>query len=152
MLQIQGTLQASAKTTEPEADPNRRSPVVLQPLDACEREQRMIQAYLPFLPLKQSATEGLTLSINVPNVIISVEKLPVIVFVHGGGFANGSAYHPTYDLTRFTQLSVDMDMAVIAVGVKYETPLVPKPHQTAAYFLDMLTTCVKLSGRHPWFS
>jgi carboxylesterase type B len=41
-----------------------------------------------------------------------------MVFVHGGGFANGSANHPHYDLAKITQLSVKTGTPIIAVGVK----------------------------------
>lgn len=98
-------------------------PTVINPANLCEREQGLIQGRLPLplTPVKQSATEGLTLNISLP-ASLNIDKdagLPVMVFVHGGGFANGSANHPHYDLARIIELSVKEGSPIIAIGLKY---------------------------------
>jgi carboxylesterase type B len=91
---------------------------VINPPGVCDREQELIQARIPYTPRGQSATQGLTLNISVPASTKASDGLPVLVFVHGGGFANGSANHPHYDLERLVELSVKIRNPIIAVGVK----------------------------------
>jgi carboxylesterase type B len=91
---------------------------VINPANICQREQELIQARLPFAQFKQSATECLTLNISLPNNAPPDSGLPVMVFVHGGGFASGSANHPQYNLTRIVDMSVKDGIPIIAVGLK----------------------------------
>lgn len=77
----------------------------------------IVQKCLPIQECEQSDTEGLTLSINVPTTSTAL-GLPVLVFVCGGGFTSGSADYPEYDLARITQMSVELDMPMISVGIK----------------------------------
>ena len=75
-----------------------------------------------------SDTEGLVLNISVPTSpdgkVLGSGKLPVLAFIHGGGFNVGSAGFVQYDLSRFVQLSAKKGMPVIAVSMKYVmTPL-----------------------------
>lgn len=66
-----------------------------------------------------SGTECLNLNITVPDVDIStVKNLPVMVFVHGGGFIMGANYWPQYDPSRLVELSTLMSLPVIAVSIK----------------------------------
>jgi len=66
-----------------------------------------------------SGTECLNLNITVPNVDTSSgKKLPVMVFIHGGGFMMGANYWPQYDPSRLVKLSLEMRMPVIIVNIK----------------------------------
>ena len=70
-----------------------------------------------------SDTEGLCLNITVPKsqdgTLDAEGRLPVVTFIHGGGFNNGSGMFPHYDMARFVQLSVKEGMPCIAVVLKY---------------------------------
>lgn len=46
------------------------------------------------------------------------KQLPVVAFVHGGGFVTGSANWPQYDLGPLVERSVKVGKPVIAVGIK----------------------------------
>lgn len=45
-------------------------------------------------------------------------NLPVLVFIHGGGFVTGSANWPQWELDRLVGLSVEDGKPIVAVGVK----------------------------------
>lgn len=77
----------------------------------------MLQKSLPFPEYPQSDTECLTLNIAVPDVNGAI-NMPVMVLIHGGGFTTGSSSYPQYDLARITQMSIDINMPMISVGVK----------------------------------
>ena len=69
-----------------------------------------------------SDTEGLNLNITLPlgkdGNIQTDAKLPVYVFVHGGGFAVGSSWYPHYDPAALVKLSVEKGKPIIGVTVK----------------------------------
>jgi carboxylesterase type B len=69
-----------------------------------------------------SELDGLHLNVSVPTygneMAGSDEKLPVLVFIHGGGFRVGSNAWPQYDLAKIVRLSKDNDSPVIGVGIK----------------------------------
>ena len=77
----------------------------------------MIQKSLPFQDFEQSDTRCLTLNISVPN-LPGDTSLPVLAFVHGGGFMTGSRSFPQYDLTLITGMSVEIGTPMICVGIK----------------------------------
>ena len=101
----------------------KRSPPPVSPPSAIQREFGFIQKSLPLpdVPL-HSDTEGLNLNITVPllkdGVIDSKAKLPVYVFVHGGGFAVGSSWYPHYNATPLVKLSVEKGMPIIGISIK----------------------------------
>lgn len=64
-----------------------------------------------------SGTECLNLNITVPDVE-SVEKLPVMVWIHGGGFVMGANYWPQCDPSQLVRMSVEVDMPVVVVSIK----------------------------------
>jgi len=67
-----------------------------------------------------SDTEGLNLNISVPKSALGgKQKLPVAVFIHGGGFNIGSGNWPQYDYANLVKLSIKKDMPIIGVSIKY---------------------------------
>ena len=87
------------------------------PPGAAVGEQRLIQHELPVGDYSQSDIDCLTLNISVPSGRHKMD-LPVLVYIHGGGFFLGSSSFPQNDLYRLVQLSVDDGKPIIAVGVK----------------------------------
>ena len=69
-----------------------------------------------------SELNGLNLNVTVPlvkgEVPTAEQKLPVFMFVHGGGFALGSNAWPQYDQARIVTLSAEMGKPIIGVGIK----------------------------------
>lgn len=78
-----------------------------------------IQQSLPKTDLRQSELNCLNLCVTVPKEASALSKLPVIVFLHGGGFAIGSNAWPQYDFRRFVRLSRESQQPVIGVNIKY---------------------------------
>jgi carboxylesterase type B len=64
----------------------------------------------------------LNLNITVPTIkdgaIDSDAKLPVFVFIHGGGFAVGSSWYPHYDPTPIVRMSVERKKPIIGITIK----------------------------------
>jgi carboxylesterase type B len=89
---------------------------------AWEDEFTFIQKSLPMPKMTMSELDGLNLNITVPLVSGKLPspdtRLPVFVFVHGGGFGLGSNAWPHYDQARFVRQSVEMELPVIGVGIK----------------------------------
>lgn len=73
-----------------------------------------------------SGTECLSLNITVPTTQLQNEdgdeaggkKLPVMVFIHGGGFIMGANSWPQYDMELLVKKSVEMGMGIIGVNIK----------------------------------
>lgn len=67
--------------------------------------------------------EGLSLNITVPHnengQIDPSLKLPVYVFIHGGGFAVGSSWYPHYDPASIVRLSIQKGKPMIGITIKY---------------------------------
>jgi carboxylesterase type B len=78
-----------------------------------------IQKALPVPQLQQSGTECLNLNITTPSNVAPESNLPVIVFLHGGGYAIGSNAWPQYDFRRIVALSMTNNRPVIGVNIKY---------------------------------
>lgn len=84
-------------------------------------EHLLLQHSLPHPDYSFSDTECLTLNVSAPSLDArgtKAEPLPVVVFLHGGGFATGSASWPQWDLARLVERSVKLDSPVVAVGIK----------------------------------
>lgn len=77
-----------------------------------------LQQRLPTPNLHQSATQCLNLNITAPADHSRESRLPVIVFLHGGGYAIGANSWPQYDFQRLVELSVRIGQPVIGVNVK----------------------------------
>lgn len=88
----------------------------------CANEHLLLQHALPVGKFQFSDTECLTLNVSVPARPAQEPKpeplLPVVAFVHGGGFVTGSANWPQYDLAPLVERSVAVGKPVIAVGIK----------------------------------
>jgi carboxylesterase type B len=65
-----------------------------------------------------SGLNCLNLNITVPHDV-QKEAIPVMVFIHGGGFIMGANWWPQYEPTRLVQMSMENEMPVIAVNIKY---------------------------------
>lgn len=66
---------------------------------------------------KMSGTECLNLNITVPD-IDTKEKLPVMVWIHGGGLIMGASYWPQYDPSRLVKLSAEAEVPAVVVSIK----------------------------------
>lgn len=82
-----------------------------------DMEMSFIQQSLPKFDVPpMSDTDGLNLNITVPQHY--VDKMPVLVFIHGGGFNFGSSSYPQYDQTRIVQQSIGLRKPIVAVNFK----------------------------------
>lgn len=88
----------------------------MQPSETCDIEHTIIQHALPHGDMKDSATECLNLNVTVPKTQSS--GLPVVVFIHGGGYFMGAGSWPQYDMQRLVALSVHHGKPIIGVTIK----------------------------------
>jgi carboxylesterase type B len=86
-----------------------------------------IQKALTVPHLHQSETECLNLNITTPANVTAKSSLPVMVFLHGGGYAIGSNAWPQYDLKRIVALSIAQKQPILGVTIKYVHYLCPDP-------------------------
>lgn len=77
----------------------------------------MVQHRLPFEQLPISDTKCLTLNVNVPTGEQKT-KIPVLAYIHGGGYVTGSSSFPQNDLARITDMSTRLGQPMIAIGIK----------------------------------
>jgi carboxylesterase type B len=87
----------------------------------CDLEQLLIQHTLPHPECTLSDTECLNLNVSAPGADVRGKvgsSLPVLVFIHGGGFVTGSASWPQWDLARIVELSVSCGKPIVAVAMK----------------------------------
>lgn len=87
------------------------------PFNGCEIEQTIVQKPLPIPDFEFADTKSLTLHISVPSTQ-NKGRLPVLVFVHGGGFTTGSSSYPQNDLGNMVAVSVKVQIPIVAVGIK----------------------------------
>ncbi|KAL1887618.1 hypothetical protein Sste5346_010119 [Sporothrix stenoceras] len=104
-------------------DATKYGPQVVSPPAGVDLELGFIQATLPKPDLPGiSDTEGLHLNISVPRQATSIagtEAFPVLVFIHGGGFAIGGNWWPQYDTAKLVELSLRLGKPIIAVNINY---------------------------------
>ncbi|EUC48463.1 hypothetical protein COCMIDRAFT_87292 [Bipolaris oryzae ATCC 44560] len=90
-------------------------------MDGCAFEQStLIQCDIgggPDLPM--SGTECLNLNVTVPADTLVSGGLPVMVFIHGGGFIMGGSHWPQYDPCQLVKMSVEMKMPIVAVNINF---------------------------------
>lgn len=94
----------------------------MAPPIGCDIEASLIQKALdkPSVP-GPSALEGLNLNITVPEETSALDQgagLPVLVYIHGGGFLFGGNWAPHYDLANLVSFSSVQGRPVIGVVIK----------------------------------
>lgn len=100
-------------------DATHHAPTAFQPPDTVDGEHGLIQQPLPCTYRETSLLHGLALSITVPSTATPTSSLPVLAFIHGGGFAIGSTTWPQYDFSRLVRLGVARGTPFIGVGINY---------------------------------
>ncbi|VUC36291.1 unnamed protein product [Clonostachys rosea] len=99
-------------------DGTRHGPTVVMPSGSAKMEMGFIQCQLPELDVPgMSDLNGLNLNITVP--MEGGSNLPVIVYIHGGGFTFGSSSYPHYDQSKVIELSAIMNQPTIAINFNY---------------------------------
>ncbi|KAJ5894816.1 hypothetical protein N7495_006507 [Penicillium taxi] len=94
-------------------------PTALSPPIGCDIELSHVQHQLPKKDLSQSDLDCLNLNIAVPSDATPESKLPVLFFIHGGGFAIGANSWPQAELARLVKLSIEKELPVIIVAINY---------------------------------
>ncbi|OJJ88268.1 putative carboxylesterase [Aspergillus glaucus CBS 516.65] len=100
-------------------DATRDGPTAVSPLFGCDLELSAIQHTLPKKDLQQSDVDCLNLNITVSAGTTASSKLPVFIFIHGGGFMLGANSWPQFDYGRFVRLSKEKMSPVVAVSINY---------------------------------
>ncbi|KAK6357777.1 hypothetical protein TWF718_002083 [Orbilia javanica] len=68
---------------------------------------------------EQSESEGLNVVITVPKSLKPGQRVPVVVWIHGGYWVVGGNSWPQYDLRNFVEQSVTQGLPVIGVAFNY---------------------------------
>ncbi|KAK1454422.1 carboxylesterase [Colletotrichum cuscutae] len=98
----------------------RHGPQAVSDPDGVKNEHMIIQKSLPIPEFPGlSGTECLNLNLTAPLEIGDLKQVPVLVFIHGGGFGTGSNWWPQYDTKRIVQHSNKLGKPVIAVNINY---------------------------------
>ena len=59
------------------------------------------------------------MNITVPDTIVGTDKkIPVMFFIHGGGYIMGANYWPQNDPSRLVRLAGEMGREVVVVEIK----------------------------------
>ncbi|KAM5383465.1 hypothetical protein ACJZ2D_002158 [Fusarium nematophilum] len=66
-----------------------------------------------------SGTDCLNLNIWSPEGATADSALPVLVYIHGGGFVTGANWWPQFDMKRIVQLSVKLGKPIIGININY---------------------------------
>ncbi|KAJ5194583.1 uncharacterized protein N7498_008021 [Penicillium cinerascens] len=94
-------------------------PTALSPPVGCEIELGHVQHSLPKKDLTQSDVDCLNLNVAVPSNATPSSKLPVLVYIHGGGLFIGANSWPQNDLLRLVKLSIEKNLPVVVVAINY---------------------------------
>ncbi|KAA8617012.1 PnbA Carboxylesterase type B [Pyrenophora tritici-repentis] len=105
-------------------DATKFGPPPSSPIGAINNEYGFLQKSLPLPEVPaHSDLEGLNLNITVPtNTDGGIDpnaKLPVYVFIHGGGFAVGSSWYTHYDPAPLVRMSVEKKKPMIGITINY---------------------------------
>ncbi|KIW10037.1 hypothetical protein PV08_11813 [Exophiala spinifera] len=87
------------------------------PVDAFDNEMLFIQQTVPKPPTNHSDLECLNLNITVPKT--TQKKIPVFVWMHGGGFLLGGNSWPHYDHAKIVKLANENGVPVIGIGINF---------------------------------
>ncbi|KAK3326934.1 carboxylesterase-like protein [Cercophora scortea] len=104
-------------------DATKYGPQVISPEQGVDIELGFIQQSLPkpeFPGL--SEVDGLNLNITVPGSVTDAQptkSLPVVVFIHGGGFNIGSNWWPQSDFAALVRLSTELGKPMIGININY---------------------------------
>jgi carboxylesterase type B len=94
------------------------SPTAVSLPVGCDLELSHVQHTLPKKELPQSDLDCLNLNIAVPADLTPSSRLPVFLFIHGGGLVIGANSWPQFDYGRFVKLSIEKNLPIVAVSVK----------------------------------
>ncbi|KAH7133881.1 Alpha/Beta hydrolase protein [Dactylonectria macrodidyma] len=101
-------------------DAERHGPQAISDPSGVDQEMVAIQKALPKPDFPgMSGTDCLTLNISIPEEAHRSAKLPVLVYIHGGGFTVGSNWWPQYDMKRIVQLSTELGQPIVAININY---------------------------------
>lgn len=103
----------------------RHRPFVVSPPGAVEAEMDIIQQKIPVPPAPPvSGTGCLNLNITGPHKSASdlTVGLPVLAYLHGGGYHIGGNWWPQYDFRRLVTFGVEMGAPFIGVNIAYAWP------------------------------
>ncbi|KAK2053039.1 carboxylesterase [Colletotrichum caudatum] len=95
-------------------------PQVISDPAGVDKEHLIIQKAIPAAEFPGlSGTECLNLNLTVPLEAKDSRPLPVLVFIHGGGFMTGSNWWPQYDMKRIVRLASRRGKPIIAAAISY---------------------------------
>ncbi|KIX96457.1 uncharacterized protein Z520_07723 [Fonsecaea multimorphosa CBS 102226] len=120
--------EAQVKSTyESPVDATSHGPSSFSPPNGYDNEMLFIQRSMPKPPIVHSDLECLNLNITVPKgqsgVDLTKQKLPVFIWMHGGGFVVGANSWPHYDHAKLVKLASDNGVPVIGVGINFRLGL-----------------------------
>ncbi|EXJ69304.1 uncharacterized protein A1O5_07340 [Cladophialophora psammophila CBS 110553] len=120
--------EAQVKSTyETPIDATAHGPSSYSPADGYDNEMLFIQHSMPKPNIVHSDLECLNLNITVPkgqgDVNLTKQKLPVFIWMHGGGFVVGANSWPHYDHAKLIQLAGANGVPVIGVGINFRLGL-----------------------------
>lgn len=83
-------------------------------------EMGFIQQSMPKPKIVHSDLECLNLNITVPKggSDLRKQKIPIFIWIHGGGFIVGANSWPHYNHAKLVKLASDNGVPVIGVGIK----------------------------------
>ncbi|OAP54791.1 esterase/lipase [Fonsecaea erecta] len=117
--------EAQVKSTyESPVDATSHGPSSFSPPNGYDNEMLFIQKSMPKPPIVHSDLGCLNLNITVPKgqsgvVDLTRQKLPVFIWMHGGGFVVGANSWPHYDHAKLVKLARDNGVPVIGVGINF---------------------------------
>ncbi|KAI0477365.1 alpha/beta-hydrolase [Xylariaceae sp. FL0804] len=102
---------------EPYAPPKGSKIIATRPGPACPQSKAALP---PFFDESQEISEDcLSLRISRPSGTTEDDRLPVVVWVHGGGVVKGSAYDLHFDPSKLLARSIELEKPVIYVALNY---------------------------------
>ncbi|KAJ5967319.1 hypothetical protein N7501_003567 [Penicillium viridicatum] len=107
------------QSLEATIDATNDGPTAVSLPTGCEIELNVIQHALPKKQLIQSDLDCLNLNITQPSGTTPSSKLPVFLFIHGGGLVIGANSWPQFDYARFVKLSKERGLPIVGVSINY---------------------------------